>query len=145
MRRFVLLTSTSTALFQTGVSGKIYSSIHWFIIDLLFVTWSKSKRKQQTLYILWIITGVSNDTVSTLVGDLCARCPDACDSRAFDIEMSYATLSSLSAQDLLSNKERTARLTKNFKVSKKCKKCSHEFYLHLTLTSAINHFENHVL
>ena len=88
-----------------------------FVVDLLM-----AEIKSRNFDNLQIITGVSNDTVTTQVEDLCARCPDACNSKAFDIEMSFATLSSLSVQELLSNKERSARLTKQFKVSKKCKK-----------------------
>ena len=61
--------------------------------------------------------GASNDTLDTLAGDLCAHCPDACNSKAFDLEMSFATLSSLSVQQLLSDEEGSLRLGENFKVA----------------------------
>ena len=53
----------------------------------------------------------------TVHGDMCVDCPDACGSKAFAIEMSFATLSSLSAQKLLSYKNQSVKMEENFKVN----------------------------
>ena len=57
------------------------------------------------------------DAMNDSVGDVCVDCPDACGSKAFAIEMSFATLSSLSAQKLLSYKNQSVKMEENFKVN----------------------------